>query len=113
MDTVSVVIPAYNEEGSVRSVVAEIEEILLQHKITPEIIVVDDGSKDQTAQSAAEAGARVLRHRSNRGYGAALKTGIASASREHVVITADPPPREIGAEYLGELHDARQNPRPE
>ena len=87
MDTVSVVIPAYNEEGSVRSVVAEIEEILLQHKITPEIIVVDDGSKDKTAQSAAEAGARVLRHRSNRGYGAALKTGIASASREYVVIT--------------------------
>ena len=87
MDTVSVVIPAYNEEGSVKSVVAEIEEILQQHKITPEIIVVDDGSKDQTAQSAAEAGARVLRHRSNRGYGAALKTGIASASREYVVIT--------------------------
>ena len=87
MDTVSIVIPAYNEEGAVRSVVMEIERTLRQQGITPEIIVVDDGSQDRTAQSAASAGARVLRHRSNRGYGAALKTGIASASNEYVVIT--------------------------
>lgn len=50
------------------SVVAEIEEILPQHKITPEIVVVDDGSKDKNAQSAAQAGPRVLLHHSNRGY---------------------------------------------
>ena len=87
MDAVSVVIPAYNEESAVRNVVTEIEKILRQQSITPEIIVVDDGSRDNTAQRAAEAGARVLRHRSNRGYGAALKTGIASASKEYIVIT--------------------------
>ena len=87
MDAVSVVIPAYNEEGTVSNVVAEIEKVLRQQSVTPEIIVVDDGSTDNTAHSAAEAGARVLRHRSNRGYGAALKTGIASASKEYIVIT--------------------------
>ena len=86
MDAVSVVIPAYNEEGTVRSVVAEIEKTLRQQSVTPEIIVVDDGSGDNTAQRAAEAGARVLRHRSNRGYGAALKTGIASARNDYIVI---------------------------
>ena len=87
MDAVSVVIPAYNEEGTVGNVVTEVEKILRQQSVSPEIIVVDDGSIDNTAQRAAEAGARVLRHRSNRGYGAALKTGIASASKEYIVIT--------------------------
>lgn len=87
MDAVSVVIPAYNEEGTVRNVVTEVEKVLRQQAVSPEIIVVDDGSIDNTAQRAAEAGARVLRHRSNRGYGAALKTGIASASKKVIVIT--------------------------
>lgn len=87
MDAVSVVIPAYNEEGTIRNVVTEVEKILRQQSVSPEIIVVDDGSIDNTAQRAAEAGARVLRHRSNRGYGAALKTGIASASKKYIVIT--------------------------
>ena len=97
MDAVSVVIPAYNEEGTVRNVVTEVEKILRQQSVSPEIIVVDDGSIDNTAQRAAEAGARVLRHRSNRGYGAALKTGIASASKKVIVIT--------------DADDTGQNPR--
>lgn len=87
MKTVSVVIPAFNEEGAVQPVIAELQEIIRQRGIVPEIIVVDDGSKDRTAQMAAAAGARVLRHRSNRGYGASLKTGIAAASSEYIVIT--------------------------
>jgi len=87
MNKVSVVIPAYNEESAVQTVVAELRELLLQHDISPEIIVVDDGSEDQTAKNAAAAGARVIRHRSNHGYGAALKTGIARASNEYIVIT--------------------------
>jgi len=85
--TVSVVIPAFNEEGAVQPVIAELQEIIHQQGIVPEIIVVDDGSKDRTAQIAAAAGAKVLRHRSNRGYGASLKTGIAAASSEYIVIT--------------------------
>jgi glycosyltransferase involved in cell wall biosynthesis len=84
---VSIVIPAYNEEQSVGSVIAELRDVLGQQGIEAEIIVVDDGSEDQTAQAAAAAGARVLRHRSNRGYGAALKSGIAAASHDYTVIT--------------------------
>ena len=84
---VSVVIPAYNEEHGVGPVVTELRNVLHSNGIVAEVIVVDDGSTDQTAKAAAAAGARVLRHRSNRGYGAALKSGITAASNEYVVIT--------------------------
>ena len=87
MNPVSIIIPAYNEELAIQSVVAEILQVCREHDIPVEIVVVDDGSKDSTARLAALAGARVLRHRSNRGYGAALKTGIAAASHDYVVIT--------------------------
>src|SRR2546425_12053810 len=82
--TVSVVIPTFNEASAVQTVIAEVREVLLRDGISPEIIVVDDGSKDGTAKMAAAAGARVLRHRSNRGYGAALKTGITAASNNYI-----------------------------
>lgn len=98
---VSVVIPAFNEEQGVAEVVTELRDTLEQHGLMAEIIVVDDGSSDQTARKAAAAGARVLRHRSNRGYGAALKSGIAAAAHEYVVITdAD---RTYPCEYIPEL----------
>jgi glycosyltransferase involved in cell wall biosynthesis len=51
-----------------------------------EIVVVDDGSEDQTAEKALRAGARVVRHPENRGYGAAIKTGIVAAKYEVIVI---------------------------
>lgn len=84
---VSVVIPAFNEEEGVGPVVAELRGVLERNGIEAEILVVDDGSADKTATAAAAAGARVVRHRSNRGYGAALKSGIASATHDYVVIT--------------------------
>ena len=87
MKKIGVVIPAYNEEAGVRPVVKHILRVLQEHDIDAEVIVVDDGSKDRTAQAAAAAGARVLRHRSNRGYGASLKTGISAAPYEYIVIT--------------------------
>ncbi|MBI4516678.1 MAG: glycosyltransferase family 2 protein [Deltaproteobacteria bacterium] len=83
---VTVVIPAYNEEVAVRDVIAEVREHLRQHDLEAEIVVVDDGSSDATAGSARAAGARVIQHRSNRGYGAALKTGIAAASNDLIAI---------------------------
>ena len=84
---VSIVIPAFNEEQGVGSVVTELREVMAGNGITAEIIVIDDGSTDRTAAAAAAAGARVFRHRSNRGYGAALKSGIAGASNEYILIT--------------------------
>jgi glycosyltransferase involved in cell wall biosynthesis len=84
---VSVVIPAYNEEAAVGPQVREIREILQAHGITHEIIVVDDGSQDATGREAVQAGARVLQHLKNRGYGASLKTGITAARYSAIAIT--------------------------
>ena len=105
---VSVVIPAFNEEAGVRLVVVELQELLPRQGIGAEIIVVDDGSADATARAAHQAGARVIRHRSNRGYGAALKTGIAAARHDTIAITdADGTyPAEHIPELLAALKDA-------
>lgn len=67
---VIVVVPAYNEAESIGRVVRGLFEQGWQR-----VIVVDDGSLDDTAKLAAEAGASVLRHEINRGQGAALQTG--------------------------------------
>jgi len=94
---VSVVIPAYNEVSAVGEVVRAVREVLSDVGIQHEVIVVDDGSADETAATAEVAGATVLRHTANRGYGASLKTGIISAAHDVIcVIDADgtyPPDR--------------------
>jgi glycosyltransferase involved in cell wall biosynthesis len=69
-----VVIAAFNEERTVGSVVRE-----LRTTGFPNVVVVDDGSRDRTRASAAAAGASTLRHAINRGQGAALQTGICYA----------------------------------
>lgn len=84
---ISIVIPAYNEELAVRESILELRGIFETTDINAEIIIVDDGSKDKTAREAKSAGARVIQHRSNRGYGASLKTGIIAASHDIIAIT--------------------------
>ncbi|HXW07259.1 MAG TPA: glycosyltransferase family 2 protein [Vicinamibacterales bacterium] len=79
---VSIVIPAYNEAAAVGALVAALRE----GGPWREIIVVDDGSTDETSCRAAEAGATVVRHPYNKGNGAAVKTGIRSATGEYVLI---------------------------
>lgn len=83
---VSVILPAYNEEDAIVSQIEAIERVLLVHAMRYEIIVVDDGSQDRTAELALQAGASVLRHHENRGYGAALKTGIMAAKYDTIII---------------------------
>jgi len=83
---ISVIIPAYNEEDAVGSQVESIKQVLLFHGIKHEIIVVNDGSQDQTAEIALQTHAKVLHHSENRGYGAALKTGITAAKYESILI---------------------------
>ena len=84
---ISVIIPAFNEEAGVGLQVESVRRVLRAHAITHEIIVVDDGSIDRTAEAARFARARVLRHVNNRGYGASLKTGIIAAKYECIAIT--------------------------
>jgi glycosyltransferase involved in cell wall biosynthesis len=79
---VSVVIPAYNEGA----VIAEVVQALAAAGPWHEIIVVDDGSRDETGAHAAAAGAIVVRHPYNKGNGAAVKSGIRRATGEHVLI---------------------------
>jgi glycosyltransferase involved in cell wall biosynthesis len=80
---VTIVVPAYNEETGIGPVLEEL------HRLDPswEILVVDDGSTDHTAEIAGRSGARVIRHPGNRGYGSSLKTGIREARAPWVVIT--------------------------
>lgn len=82
----SIVIPAYNEESSiadtVERVLAMAPDLAALGIEGPQVIVVDDGSQDRTAEIVARMGNRVrlVRHEHNRGYGAALKTGFRHAS---------------------------------
>jgi len=80
---VSVVIPAYNEQAGISAVV-----LGLRAGGFLEVLVVDDGSSDQTAAEAEKAGARVVRHPYNKGNGASVKTGLREA-RGSVVLLMD------------------------
>jgi len=84
---VSVVVPAYDEEGAVAAEIEHLRGVLTGAGVEHEIVIVDDGSADRTAERAESAGALVLRHPENRGYGAALKTGIRKARFDTIVIT--------------------------
>jgi glycosyltransferase involved in cell wall biosynthesis len=79
---VSVVIPAFNEEDGIGAVVAAMKA----RRPWREVLVVDDGSSDQTAARAEAAGARVIRHPYNKGNGAAVKTGIREAQGEVILL---------------------------
>lgn len=71
-----IIIPAYNEGPVIEQVVSKVIESGF-----PNVLVIDDGSKDDTAQQAKSAGARVLSHPINRGAGAAAQTGLTYARR--------------------------------
>ena len=87
MDGVSVVIPAFNEAGAIEESVRSVLSVMRGTGIDFELIVVDDGSSDGTGELSAAAGADALMLPENRGYGSALKAGIARAKYEIIVIT--------------------------
>lgn len=98
--SLTIIIPAYNEEASIGNVLGGLQ----YWRERAEIIVIDDASTDRTAQVAANAGVRVLHHARNKGYGAALKTGIRAASGD-VVLMMDAD-SEHNAAQIGSLIDA-------
>jgi glycosyltransferase involved in cell wall biosynthesis len=80
---VSVIIPAFNEQEGIVSVLKDIPKGLVT-----EVLVVDNGSTDRTAQLAAQAGARVVRE-ARRGYGSACLAGIAAADGPDILVFLD------------------------
>src|SRR5919204_950224 len=88
----SVFFPAYNDSGTIASLV--ITALRTAERLTPdyEVIVVNDGSADRTAEILDELArlyprVRIVHHERNRGYGGALRTGFATASRDLVFYT--------------------------
>lgn len=71
-----VTIPAYNEEGTIAAVINRIHEVMGQNKYNYKILVVDDGSKDKTAETAKKEGAVVYSHPKNYGLAEAFKTEV-------------------------------------
>ena len=81
-DTITVLLPACNEEISIAETVSHIKKAYPEF----EILVVNDGSSDRTAEKAQKAGARVISHQYNIGNGAAIKTGIRQAQGEWIIM---------------------------
>src|SRR3954453_3886984 len=110
----SVFFPAYNDSGTIASMV--IRAVKAASELTPdyEVIVVNDGSSDATAQIADELAltypqVRVIHHARNRGYGGALQTGFRSATKDLIFYTdgdAQYDPGEIGALWARLTPDA-------
>ncbi len=93
MTTLSVVIPAYNEEQGIAEIMQRVlavrGDLENTNNLNLELLVVDDGSHDKTVEIASQIastndGVRVIQHEKNRGYGAALKTGFCNASGEWI-----------------------------
>lgn len=84
---ISIVIPALNEQDEIGRTVTRVRDVLSAAGIGAyEVVIVDDGSRDETGVRAEQAGARVLRHPHNVGYGRSLKDGIRAARYDTIVI---------------------------
>jgi len=103
----TILIPAYNEEDGIGPVLDQLDRVMRESGIDYEILVVDDGSRDKTAEEVRKHDVTLVQHTVNRGYGAALKTGLRQARHELIVITdADGTyPNERIPELIGQIHD--------
>ena len=84
---VTIIVPVYNEEVGIAQVLGQIQAVMTAASIPYQLLVVDDGSTDGTTETVRAAGVEVIRHPENRGYGAALKTGIRYAQYDLIGIT--------------------------
>ena len=84
----TVLLPCFNEEKGIKGVIEEIKKVLSSYPAPYEILVVDDGSTDNSRQLALDCGVRVESHGQRRGSGAARKTGIRKAGGE-IIATLD------------------------
>ena len=86
---ISIVIPVYNEEKSIENTIKEVKKVLKDNKLDKgsEIIVVNDGSTDNTKKIVEKCDVILINNPTNMGYGFSLKRGISSAKNETIVIT--------------------------
>ena len=87
----SIIIPVYNEEDSIRKTVGGLKSFLLNNNLTSEIIAINDGSTDKTKEILETlSDIKIINHQHNKGYGAAIKTGVKEAKHETIcIIDAD------------------------
>ncbi|MGB9341324.1 MAG: glycosyltransferase family 2 protein [Polyangiales bacterium] len=111
----SVIIFAFNEEANIAPVLLELRNWLSSNETSAEIVFVDDGSSDGTSAEASKALAgaphQLIRHESNRGIGAALKTGVRAAKGTWVTFL--PADGQIAPDAIGTLRDAAARDRSE
>src|SRR5436305_15212827 len=126
--TISLVLPAHNEEANLEPVVREALAVLPALFRDCEIVVVDDGSRDATPAIAdrlatEDPRVRVVHHPRNRGYGAALQSGFAAARRELIMLihadrqlavrhAAPPPPPPAPVDIVARHRTTRNAPSP-
>ncbi len=103
----SVVIPSYNHEKYLASNVPEIRQFLQNMGIGHEIIVVDDGSSDGTAETSARLGCRLIRNNRNMGKGISLKRGFLKADGRYILATDTD--LAVPIEEFGKLWEHRDN----
>lgn len=89
----SVIVPAYNEEATIQTILTTLAGVKLLHNISMEIIVVNDCSRDKTAErlqqfidTNPQVNIRAFHHEKNKGKGAALHTGIANATGDYTIV---------------------------
>ena len=92
LTSLSLFFPCYNEEANVGSMIDEAVRIGEEYGVDYEVLVVDDGSSDRSAEivrgwSAKNPRVRLIQHPRNKGYGAALRTGLENARKELVFLT--------------------------
>ncbi len=103
-----VILPAYNESGRIGQMVTKVLEYC------KDVIVVDDGSKDQTANDAKSAGASVIIHEVNQGKGAALETGFRVAAERgfEFIITMDADGQHDPSDMAGMIAEYEKTQKP-
>jgi glycosyltransferase involved in cell wall biosynthesis len=86
VSAVSIVVPCYNERAGLPLLLDTFDEKLKATGVDFEYVIVDDGSTDGSSEIPLRPGMQMVRHEVNRGYGAALKTGIRAASHDWILI---------------------------
>jgi glycosyltransferase involved in cell wall biosynthesis len=93
VEKISIVIPVFNEQDCIEKTIQETDRLFQVSGFEFNIVIINDGSTDKTdeiLEGITNPSFRVIRHETNRGYGAALKTGIINSSSEYVcIIDAD------------------------